>query len=227
MTTEQLTTTITNTSKRWNDILFAQANSYSDGIPNLSDIKLAYGRRNGENWLPNIAYNAGEIVSVKSNLYVSLINNNQGIEPGTIPAISKWNNISTNSLISGNFFAGAFCNFTIASNQIIISNNYNIDSITNISSAVFDTLDFSSFEFDVKLRESSNISGSTYLVFTNISTIKNDINTSLPNINANVKKSSDVVAFDKKSLSFRLGGEYMRNVMYSLMVVPGSQASTN
>lgn len=210
-TDEQISEELVKTSKRFNNILYAQPAQYTDLIPNLSDLKLTYGRQNGEKWTNIFTYEAGEICVYNENIFVSLTSSNLNNIPDESPI--NWLAISSQTLQNGKYFAAAFCNFVLNDNSITISNNFNISSITNISG--YYTMKTKMIIFDIKFKESANITDSDYLVFPVIASTINEIS-----YTTSKYKSQMCETISKTALGFSISAEYFKNRMFSVIVIP-------
>lgn len=216
MTEEQLESVILAVSNRFNSVLFDSVNMYTDGIKNISDLKLQYGRLNGEKWVNNFTYLAGEIVSFGQDIFLSLQNNNLNHE---VSETSWWLKIYSSNLSHGRYFAAAFCNITMFNNYVLtFNNNFNIASAAWQSyQGVISGVHF----LEVKFKESANITNDQYLVFPMISrTVGVPTNDSNNNQNNAWQRPQQIQVYNKTITGFTVSTEYYNNRELSFIVIP-------
>ena len=212
LTDTEISEELVKVSKRFNNILYATVGQFTDGIQNLSDLEQLYGRKNGEKWINTFSYEQGEIITYNGAIFVSLISNNLNNVPDENPL--KWLPISSQTLQNGKYFAAAFCNFILNDNSVTILNNYNISSITNLSG--YSVPSSGMIIFDIKFKESANITDSDYLVFPVIAATKSGIDST----NWAYTKMQGCELISKTALGFSISAEYFRGRQFSIIVVP-------
>lgn len=201
-----------NVSKRFNNILYATIGQFTDGIQNLSDLEELYGRKNGEKWINTFSYEQGEIITYNGKIFISLVSNNLNNVPEEVP--TKWLSISSQTLQKGKYFAAAFCNFILNDNSVSILNNYNISSITNLSG--YSVPSSGMIIFDVKFKESANITDSDYLVFPVIAATKSGVASTY----FAHTKMQGCELISKTARGFSFSAEYFRGRQFSIIVIP-------
>jgi len=122
---------------RFNEILYNFPGNYTDGIPNLSDLKVANDIKTGQVYISSKSYSAGDIVTYKFLTYVSLTDLNVGNIPDVLNS-TDWIVVKTINLVNGEIYCAANIFFTMsldltsgAVTAISIKGSNNIDSITH------------------------------------------------------------------------------------------------
>lgn len=169
MTDTELMQAICLAQSRFNEILFQLKNNSSDGIENLSDIKEQSESETCKKWNSLYMYESGEICSLNSYIYISLLSSNLNKSPLT--ETSYWLKIDVKNLTTGYYYASAHAkiankvSFSTRFEDFVITNSYNISSLTYFGDGIFKLLfDENAGLFDTNYLVMSSSNNQTYQV---------------------------------------------------------------